>query len=480
MLMLNAETRDKLWNRVAAAIESYATNVATLPITNSASTQELHSLLQTVDFTRPMEALSALDFSVEALRSHHVHNAHPRYFGLFVPAPTTMGIAADALVAAFNPALGAWHLSPVAVAIERRLINEFGCRFGYQADCVDGTFTTGGAEANHTALLTALRRKFPDYSRQGLRAISSPPVLYTSAESHHSILKAAKLCGLGTEAVREIAVDADYRMDLPTLAAQVEQDKAQGLTPLMLIATAGSTSAGAIDPLNELAAFATQEKMWLHVDAAWGGAAILVPEYRVFLDGIHLADSIAFDAHKWLSVPMGAGMYLTRHLEILAQTFRTAAPYMPSPAETTEAYDPYTRSMQWSRRFIGLKVFLSLAVAGWDGYAATIRHQTALGDYLRQKLGAADWRVVNATPLPLVCFTDAMGSPAYLEAIARRIVASGQAWISAVRIGKATTALRACVTNYRTQPEDVDILMATLAEARAQTKRELSPEGNCD
>jgi aromatic-L-amino-acid/L-tryptophan decarboxylase len=97
MLMLNAETRDKLWNQVAAAIESYATNVAALPITNSASAQELHSLLQTVDFTQPMEALSALDFAVEALRSHHVHNAHPRYFGLFVPALTTMGIAADAL-----------------------------------------------------------------------------------------------------------------------------------------------------------------------------------------------------------------------------------------------------------------------------------------------------------------------------------------------------------------------------------------------
>jgi aromatic-L-amino-acid/L-tryptophan decarboxylase len=129
MHMLNAETRDKHWNRVAAAIESYATNVTALPITNSASAQELHSLLQTVDFTKPMEALSALDFAVKALRSHHVHNAHPRYFGLFVPAPITMGIVADALVAAFNPALGAWHLSPVAVAIERSLIHEFGCRF---------------------------------------------------------------------------------------------------------------------------------------------------------------------------------------------------------------------------------------------------------------------------------------------------------------------------------------------------------------
>jgi glutamate/tyrosine decarboxylase-like PLP-dependent enzyme len=480
MLMLNAETRDKLWNRVAAAIESYTTQVASLPITNSASVQKLSSLLQTIDFTRPMEALSAIDFAVEGLLSHHVHNAHPCYFGLFVPAPTTMGIAADTLVAAFNPALGAWHLSPIAVAIERRLIQEFGRRFGYQANCVDGAFTAGGAEANHTALLTALRQKFPEYSRQGLRAISSAPVLYTSAETHHSILKAAKLCGLGAEAVREIAVDADYRMDLPTLAAQVEKDKAQGLTPFMLIATAGGTSAGAIDPLNELAAFAAREKMWLHVDAAWGGAAILVPEYRVFLDGIHRADSITFDAHKWLSVPMGAGMYLTRHPEILTQTFRTVAPYMPSPSEAAESYDPYTRSMQWSRRFIGLKVFLSLAVAGWDGYAATIRHQTAMGDYLRQRLGMADWQVVNTTPLPLVCFTDAIGSPAHLEAIARRIVASGRAWISTVRIGNAATALRACITNYRTQPEDVDILMASLAEARAQTKHDLSPDGNCD
>src|SRR5262245_8734236 len=167
MLMLNAETRDKLWNRVAAAIESYTTQVATLPIANEASVQMLRSLLQTIDFSQPMEALSAIDFTVDALRSHHVHNAHPRYFGLFVPAPTPMGITADALVAAFNPALGSWRLSPIAVATEQRLIHEFGCRFGYQANYVDGAFTTGGAEANHTALLTALRQKFPEYSRQG-------------------------------------------------------------------------------------------------------------------------------------------------------------------------------------------------------------------------------------------------------------------------------------------------------------------------
>lgn len=470
MLSLDAKLRTKLWRQVVTSIESYLSEVGDMDVAPEVTVGEMCDLLRPFDFARPLEPTAAVDFAVDVMRRYHVHNAHPRYFGLFVPAPTTMGIAADALAAAFNPALGAWSLSPIAVEIERHLVRAFGDQFGYDLSGCDGVFTTGGSEANHTALLTALVSKFPNFNRGGLRSVDAQPVLYASSESHHSIHKAARLCGLGADSVREVPVDDHLRMDVNALSLRVDEDKAAGVAPFLIVATAGTTGAGTTDPLASLADYAARERLWLHVDAAWGGAAVLVPELKGLLDGIARADSITFDIHKWLSVPMGAGLYLTRHAEIMGQTFSTAASYMPPASAGASAADPYSHSMQWSRRFIGLKVFLSLAVAGWDGYAESIRHQVAMGDYLRLKLKAAGWDVVNRTPLPVVCFADSSYAgghdPAYLNAIADQVLSSGRAWISTTTIGKGVTALRACVTNYKTQSEDVDILVEALQSAR--------------
>jgi glutamate/tyrosine decarboxylase-like PLP-dependent enzyme len=472
MLSLDAKSRTTLWRQIVESIESYSSEVGDMGVAPEVRAGAVRDLLRPFDFARPLEPTAAVDFAVDVMRRYHMHNAHPRYFGLFVPAPTTMGIAADALAAAFNPALGAWSLSPIAVEIESHLVRAFGDQFGYEPSSCDGVFTTGGSEATHTALLTALVSKFPNFNRGGLRSVDAQPVLYASSESHHSIHKAARLCGLGTDSVREVPVDDQLRMDVNALSRRVDEDKAAGVAPFLIVATAGTTGAGATDPLTSLADYAARERLWLHVDAAWGGAAVLVPELKGLLGGIAHADSITFDIHKWLSVPMGAGLYLTRHSEILGQTFRAAAPYMPPASADGGAADPYAHSMQWSRRFIGLKVFLSLAVAGWEGYTECIRHQVAMGDYLRLKLKAAQWDVVNRTPLPLVCFVDSTHpggrNPAYLNAIADRVVSSGRAWISTTTIGDGVTVLRACVTNYKTQTEDVDGLVEALESAREQ------------
>jgi glutamate/tyrosine decarboxylase-like PLP-dependent enzyme len=239
----------------------------------------------------------------------------------------------------------------------------------------------------------------------------------------------------------------------------------------MIIATAGTTSAGVIDPIDELAGIASREGVWFHVDAAWGGGAAFVPELRAALGGIERADSITFDAHKWLSAPMGAGLCLTRHPEILKRTFGVATNYMPRDAAGLEVVDPFTHSIQWSRRFTGLKVFMSLLVEGWDGYAEAIRHQTAMGDRLRRRLHDSGWAVVNRTPLPVVCFVDRAlweGATAeYLEAVCKSVVASGEAWLSIARIGDGNMpVLRAGVTSYRTDVADVDALVESLNRAR--------------
>jgi glutamate/tyrosine decarboxylase-like PLP-dependent enzyme len=472
LLLLEEEARDALWRRLIHEIEAYTATVSERPVAPRLDHGALSASLAPFDFSRPVPPDEALRFAVKGLSEQQVHTPHPRYFGLFNPAPTTMGIAADALVAAFNPQVAAWSHNPFAAEVEAHLVRAFGARFGYPPDEVDGVFASGGAEANHTGLLTALVNGFPAFAEGGVRALGREPVLYVSAEAHHSFAKAARLSGLGTRAVRPVAVDASLRMDSRCLAAKVAEDRAEGRAPFMVAATAGTTSAGAIDPLGAVATIAQREGLWLHVDAAWGGAVALVPELRPLLAGIERADSITFDAHKWLSAPMGAGLFLTRRRGILERTFRVDAGYMPKDAAGLPVGDPFARSMQWSRRFIGLKVFLSLAVAGWEGFAEALRHMVSMGRSLREGLLASGWEAVNDTPLPLVCFVDARHpegrSAERVEALARHVVGSGRAWISSVRLGpEARPALRACVTNYRTDEADVAALLEALEEARS-------------
>ena len=468
--MLDENARVQLWRRVTEVIEDHVKKIPAHRVAPVLNLEEIRGALEPFDFERPLDALDAVDFAAKGMWQYQVHTPHPRYFGLFNPAPTTMGIAADALVAAFNPQIAAWSHSPFAAEVERHLVRAFGLKFGYEAEAIDGTFASGGAEANHTALLTALVNSFPRFAREGLRALPAQPVFYVTDQSHHSFLKAARLTGLGTDGVREIPISDDLKMNTDALASQIKRDRAEGFAPFMVVATAGTTNAGVIDPVEEIADVAHEEKLWLHTDAAWGGAVAIVSEMRSLLAGIERADSITFDAHKWLNVPMGAGIYITRHREILSRTCGIYTDYMPRDAADLEIADPYAHSMQWSRRFTGLKVFLSLAVAGWEGYAEAIRHQTALGNLLREKLTASKWKVLNKTPLPVVCFVDEENgegnSADYLEKVVRELLSSGKAWISTTRLREGVTVLRACITNYRTEREDVQALVDALNEAR--------------
>ena len=470
MLLLGKSERVALWRQLAEGIEAYTEGIPAHRVTPEMDPAKVRAYLSAVDFERPREPGEALAFTLEGLWRFQTHTPHPNYYGLFNPAPTTMSIAADTLVAAFNPQLAAWSHSPFANEIEQFLVRALGGRFGYDPAATDGVFCSGGAEANHTAVLTALGRAFPEYLERGARALDREPVLYVSSESHHSVLKAARVSGLGMQAVREVLADETLRLDVAELRATIARDRAEGRAPFLVVATAGTTSAGVVDPIDAIARVAEEEGLWVHVDAAWGGAAALSRKLRPVLEGIERTDSITFDAHKWLSVPMGAGLFLTRHPGLLERTFAILTDYMPREAAGLDVVDPHKRSLQWSRRSIGLKVFLSLLVAGWSGYQTAIEHQAAMGELLREKLAAAGWEVINRTPLPTLCFVDARHpegrSAAYLDAVARSVVLSGKAWISTARLRRTIPALRACITNYRTAPADLDTLVAALEEAR--------------
>jgi glutamate/tyrosine decarboxylase-like PLP-dependent enzyme len=344
-------------------------------------------------------------------------------------------------------------------------------KFGFSGEKVVGTFTSGGAEANSSAVLVALIHHFPKIGEEGLRSLPAQPVMYVSEESHHSFLKIAHMSGLGGNAVRIIPTDDNLRMNLGILEQQIRNDRRAGCSPFFVVGTAGTTSSGIVDTLPEIADLCTKEKVWFHVDAAWGGAAILSRSLKYVLEGIDRADSITFDAHKWLSVPMGAGMFFCKDEELLWRTFGITTAYMPTKTSQLEVFDPYMYSAQWTRRFIGLKVFMSLAVEGFAGYEKVIDHQTAMGNLLRKELLTQGWNVTNTTPLPVVNFQDAHRQYAefsYYEGLAESIIRRGKVWISATRVKNTIPVLRACITSYRTQPKDIESLIEELNHVRTE------------
>jgi aromatic-L-amino-acid decarboxylase len=444
--------------------QQVADHVAAGPLTPAVAADEIRRhLADRFRLSAPMPLEDVVDDVVGMLDRWTVQVSHPRYFGLFNPSVTTASVVADALVAAYNPQLAAWAHAPAANEIERFTLDRIMEFFGYEPASCFAAFTSGGAEANLSALLAALAHRFPELPRVGVRGLPRSPVVFTTSQSHHSIHKAAQMAGLGREAVREVPADAAGRMDVGALKRLVHDERDRGNEPVLIVGTVGSTSTGVIDPLVDIGQLCREQHIWFHADAAWGGAAAVSPRLRPHLDGIQLADSITCDAHKWLSVPMAAGMFFCRHPDIPLAVFDVPTPYMPATT-SREVFDPYANTAQWSRRFIGLKVFMSLAERGLPGYAAMIEHQADMGDHLRRALADSGWAIVNQTPLPLVCFTrEHLDIDRFLQEMYARQIA----WMSKVPVN-GRPALRACITSYRTMSHDIDRVVAdatSLADA---------------
>jgi glutamate/tyrosine decarboxylase-like PLP-dependent enzyme len=413
------------------------------------------------DFASPGALPELLNWSIRMLETGVVHMTHPRYFGLYNPAPSFPAQCADRIVGAFNPQLASATTSPAAVALEAHVIRSVAQRAGLPSGA-GGHFTSGGSEANCTALLCALTRREAGYASAGARAFRAAPMFYVSKEAHRSWEKIAHQCGIGREAVRLVTTDGQGRLSSAALGRLIDADLEAGCVPVMIVATAGTTSAGMIDPLEECAELAAQHGLWYHVDAAWGGAAIASDRLRRRLAGIEQADSSTIDAHKWFATTMGCGMFLVRETEILSRVFHADASYMPSHETSV---DPYVNSIQWSRRFLGLRLFLSLATAGWPGYAAHVERAVSQAADIRQRLLARGWSVLNDSPLAVLVLAP---PPQHGDSrtIVRRTLESGAAWVSIARF-EEREVIRICVTHGQTSDEDVVRLVETL-DARGE------------
>jgi aromatic-L-amino-acid decarboxylase len=420
----------------------------------------LRSELAEFDFRTPRALDELLPWTIAQLEHGVVHMTNPRYFGLFNPAPTFPALCGDRLTGAFNPQLATATTSPAAVEIEAHVISAIARQVGLSAES-RGHFTSGGSEANYTAVLCGLTHANDRFATDGARSFSGPPVFYISRESHLAWVKIAHQVGIGRSAVRQVATDGAGRMDAGMLEQMLNDDLANGAVPFLIVATAGTTNAGMVDPIGRCADLARDRGLWLHVDAAWGGAVVASDRLRGVLAGVERADSVTIDAHKWFATTMGCGMFVTRHPEILSATFQVSTGFMPS---NTASVDPYVNTAQWSRRFLGVRLFLSLAAAGWRGYAEHVERSVDLIAKLRDALATQGWRIANDSALAVLCVEPPGGGD--VRAIARHVLASGRAWLAVARY-EGRDVIRICLTHGEATTDDIRQLVDALVDAAA-------------
>jgi glutamate/tyrosine decarboxylase-like PLP-dependent enzyme len=435
--------------------------VALGPVVPTIDRGDLKSELSAFDFQNPVEFGALLSWVITRMESGLVHLNHPRYLGLFNPGATFPAQCADRITSVFNPQLASATTSPAAVEIEAHVARAVARRAGLGSEAV-GHFTSGGSEANYTALICALTRAEKGFAAIGSRAFSGQPVFYISKDSHLAWIKIAHQAGIGRVAAHLVPTDGTGRLSLKALSTAIQTDVASGRVPFMLVATAGTTNAGMIDPLVPCAEIARKEGLWYHVDAAWGGGVVASERLRGLLDGIENADSVTIDAHKWFATTMGCGMFLTPHATVLSDAFNVSVDFMPSHAP---ALDPYLTTAQWSRRFLGLRLFLSLAAGGWAAQARHVEHSFERMTQLTDALEQRDWKILNGqSSLAVACLEPPTGSAAVRE-IVHRVVASGRAWLSVANF-EGRDIVRACVSNGETSPSDIVEVVEALEAAR--------------
>ncbi len=462
-LHLNRPDRERAWQALTHEFEHFFAN--SRPLFDEETRNLVLQKLVAWDFSQQVDLGEIIKYVNQALKSE-LNTSSTVYFGVFNPSASVAGILAECLAALYNPQLASTMSAPFAIAVEQKLIDFFGGQFNFLQ--TRGHFTSGGTEANLTAMLCALNRKITNIKVTGIG--EHRPTVYVSTETHHSFLRAASVCGIGHRAVREIPVDATLKMNVNKLKAQILSDQQQGFIPTMIVANLGSTSSGIFDDIQSLVEVAKEFGCWIHGDGAWGGPAILLDEYQSVFKGAEQLDSLTIDAHKWLSVPMGAGMFLTRHEQILQSTFATEDnPYMPNSAELNKESQPYAQSLQWSRRFIGLKLFMTLANVGISGYQNILRHQIDVGQYLRKKLQKDGWNICNETPFPVVLFYDTglQEKGILAQTFLESFTALKKCWITSTdQVFTKQKVLRAGIPNFATQNSDIDFLCIELSALR--------------
>jgi aromatic-L-amino-acid decarboxylase len=394
---------------------------------------------------QPLEdVLARLEHDVLPFRSRV---DHPRFLAFIPGSGTWPGALADFVASACNVYAGSWMESAGPSQIELEVLDWFKDWVGYPAEAA-GSLTSGGSAANMTALACARE------ARAG--AMRDDLVLYVSDQAHSSVARAARLLGFRPNQVRVLPTNERLRLQPETLAGAIAADLRAGRSPLTVIANAGSTNTGAVDPLRELAEVCGRHEVWLHVDAAYGGFAILSERGRAELAGLELADSLTLDPHKWLYQPFECGCVLVREGALLRSAFELTPDYLSDARAAGEETNFGDLGLQLTRTTRALKVWVSLQAFGLDAFRAAIDRSLDLAEHAAKRVEESDALELLAPPaLGIVCFRRVGVDNA---ALAAALEASGIGLVSSTRL-HGEFALRLCILNHTTAQEDVDTVL---------------------
>lgn len=453
-LEITQQALSQLTGETVRLIEDYWASIAGRPAYPKTSGEQAADLFSRPWLEQGRRGEVLQDFKVMA---DHSRASGGSFFGYVYGSGEPVAALGEMLAAALNQNVTAWRSGPAATSIERTVV-------GWLAEAVGcggftGSLCGGGSSANLMGLAMARENKLPA-NEDGAR----PGVIYASEQVHMSIPKAVALLGIGRRNLRLIKVDDAFRMRTDALQAAIDDDRKAGKTPIAIVATGGTVNTGAIDPLTEIAAIATRESLWMHVDGAYGAiAALAVPQKFA---GLGLADSLSLDAHKWLYQPVDCGCLLFRDSAVARKTFSHSGDYVTilsrAPAED---FAFFNESMELSRRFRALKLWMSLQYHGRSAFREAIARDLQHAQLLMRLVGARpELEVLAPVSLSAVCFRHRRADNA---AILQRVIERGRVYISNATIN-GQFALRACFVNHRTHEKDVAAIVSEVLAAAVE------------
>ena len=460
------EMRTYGYSIVDTLVEHFETQKEKHPIAPG-TREEMNDLFLEEAPEKASDPQEVLDFVVEKVMKQSAISSHPKMFS-FVPGPSNyISAMADTLATGFNIFSGGWSQSPPAATLEIVTISWLLKVFGFPVKKGGGIFTSGGSMANLTAIVTARRVKCGDDF--------SKAVIYLSDQAHSSNIKALRSIGFRKEQIRLIPTDSDFKFSTMKLKSAIARDQIEGLQPLCVIATAGTTNTGTVDPLEEISKICKSHDLWFHIDGAYGGAAILAKNGKQLLKGISKADSLTVDPHKWFFQPYEMGCLLVRNHKYLKSTFVEKPEYLRDIEGNESEINFYDHGVQLTRRFRALKFYMSIKTFGLKAFRNAITYNIEIAEKTERVLRkSAKWEVVSPATLAIINFRyNPIGKnysekelDALNQQISGKVMDSREAQL-VTTVLNGQVVLRMCLINPRTTFQDVKDTLA-LCESFAE------------
>ncbi|MFV0421138.1 pyridoxal phosphate-dependent decarboxylase family protein [Oleidesulfovibrio sp.] len=465
---LDLDNLERHLQSAAKLIARRISNITSDPVKKDVTFEELASIIPSDFPTEGLGPQAVINEVAQHIEPYSTKIGHPRFLAWITTSPGPAGTLGDMLCTGLNQAPLTFKGGPAATVLEEIVLSWFAGMFGLPQG-YGGTIVSGGTMANLMGLTVARRAHAPEVRQKGMQGLDRPLVMYVSDQGHMSVSRSAVLLGIGEDNVRAIPSDEHFRMQPDALEKAIRLDRDAGLQPFCVVAQAGSVTTGAVDPMHAIADICQREKLWLHVDAAYGGAAMLADELKGKLSGIERADSICVDPHKWFFVPLECGITLFRNREQQLDTFRAKASYLGEE----NPHDLKNTTFILSRANRALKVWFAFRTYGKARLARIIlrnaRLAATLYDMMQQH---ADWQPIAPVELSIVCgrYTprkacEAGWSEQQIDALQlamlEELERSGAALLTPASAG-GKIGIRVCVANHRTTPEDLQLLFNTL------------------